>query len=68
MPRSKPGGPSSTQDNTSHHTSPNKHDASNVIASNPPMREVTGKPYNPKLPDHVTKHPNPVGRPKSPRY
>jgi hypothetical protein len=68
MPRSTPGGPSSTQDSLSHHTSPNKHDKGNVIISQPTGRQVTGKLYNPKLPDHVTKHPNPVGRPKNPRY
>lgn len=72
MARSKPGGPSKTQDNFSHHTSPNKAAARNVapgtIVSQPMSRQVTGKLYNPKLPDHVTKHPNPVGRPKNPRY
>jgi hypothetical protein len=65
MPRSKPGGPSSTQDSLSHHTSPNKADKSNVIISQPTSRPITGKLYNPKLPDHVVKHPRPVGRPRN---
>ena len=72
MPRSTPGGPSSTQDTASHHTSPNKAAGPQKPMPAPPKktgaREVTGALYNPKMPDHVTKHPNPVGRPKNPRY
>ena len=71
MPRSTPGGPSSTQDSLDHHTSPNKADKQNVVKNEiigqPTRREITGKLYNPKLPDHVVKHPNPVGRPRNPR-
>jgi len=61
---------SPTQDTASHDTSP-------VAAAAPqkPLtpikpalaREITGTIYNPKLPGHYLKHPNPVGRPKAPR-
>jgi hypothetical protein len=69
MPRSTPSGPSSTQDTASHHTSPTGK--VQTFVPKPPAascgREITGTPYNPKLPSPVTKHPNPVGRPRNPR-
>lgn len=59
---------SPTQDNTTHNTSP-------VQAAAPqkpiapvkikPAREITGTVRKFTLPDHITKHPNPVGRPKN---
>jgi hypothetical protein len=58
---------SPTQDDTAHNTSP-------VQAAAPqkpiapvkikPAREITGTIRKFELPDHVTKHPNYVGRPK----
>lgn len=71
MARSTPSGPSSTCDMMSHDSSPNAHAGPQKPMPKPPAknagREMTGTPYNPKMPDHVTKHPNPVGRPRNPR-
>lgn len=60
---------SKTQDNFSHHTSPatgQPQTPLTPIKPKPAARQVTGTIRTPTLPDHVTKHPNPVGRPKLP--
>lgn len=69
MSRSTPPGPSSTQDTASHHTSPKGNVQTPTPKALPAStaRPITGTVYNPKMPDHYTKHPNPVGRPRKPR-
>ena len=66
-PQPPPASP--TQDTADHHTSPVQAAAPQpqltpIKAAKPPYTG-TMRTYN--LPDHVTKHPNPVGRPKNPR-
>jgi len=54
---------------TSHHTSPypgNKQTPVTPISNS--ARQVTGTVSKRTVPMHVTKHPNPVGRPKAPKY
>ena len=70
MPRSRPGGSSSTQDDLDHHTSPREgpQPTHKYPGGGGQDEGRSGSVYNPKLPDHVTKHPNPVGRPRKPRY
>ena len=66
MATKEPSHKSLTKDERSHHTSPTgnkpQQDLTPVRA-----RTVTGTVRTPSLPMHVTKHSNPVGRPKAPR-
>jgi len=52
----------------SHHSSPEPGDVQTdpfgVVPTNVPVSGGSKK----QVPPHVTKHPNPVGRPKAPRY
>lgn len=62
----KPPPVSHTVDNYTHHTSP-----VSGPQPEPPMQLPAGAPgakltKMPDVPMHVTKHPNPVGRPKNP--
>jgi hypothetical protein len=65
--------PSSTQDNATHHTSPADPASVQVPLIKAPVktpniaRQVTGTVRRFSIPDHVTKHPNPVGRPRNRR-
>lgn len=63
---------SKTQDNHTHHSSPQGLKQVQAPIPAPPKkalpREVTGTINNRSMPDHVTKHSEPVGRPRSPRY
>jgi len=70
-----PAGPppqvSRTQDNYTHHSSPTPGNAQTQAPVPPPpasasRRVITGgPPKKVQVPMHVTKHPNPVGRPKN---
>jgi hypothetical protein len=58
---------SKTKDNFSHHSSPAGMKQTPMPIPVPPKKAVprtlTGTINNRSMPDHVTKHPNPVGRP-----
>jgi hypothetical protein len=56
---------SKTQDTASHHTSPNKADATQKPLT--PPKKIVKSTGSWKLPAYTTKHTNPVGRPKTPR-
>ena len=54
-----------------HHSSPEPGMVQTPYPKPPPAsggRQVTGTVKKHTVPPHVTKHPNPVGRPKNPRY
>jgi hypothetical protein len=55
------------QDTSTHHTSPNTGPQKRISVPLPAARSETPKPRKFDVPMHVTKHPNPVGRPKTPR-
>lgn len=57
-----PPAQSPTQDNYTHHTSPSPGDVQKHPT--PPQPGKTFIKKMPSVPMHVTKHPNPVGRPK----
>jgi len=62
---SKPPPVSKTQDNYTHHTSPNngpQQQAPEVVTAQAPRAKMR---VMPDVPSHVTKHPEPVGRPKN---
>lgn len=66
-----PPPPSPTQDNFAHHSSPTPGQVQTPMAPTPPVNNAPPKKNISKMPDvpmHITKHPNPVGRPKNPRY
>ena len=60
-----PPAQSPTQDNYTHHTSPAPGDVQKHPAPAQPGKTFMKK--MPPVPMHVTKHANPVGRPKNPR-
>jgi hypothetical protein len=65
-----PPPPSNTQDNYAHHSSPTPGNVQTPIAPRPSTNTLPPKKNISKMPDvpmHITKHPNPVGRPKNPR-
>jgi hypothetical protein len=72
IPVTPPPAAPPTQDNYDHHTSPAQADVTQTPLVRVPVknvaREITGA-IRPKItvPMHVTKHPNPVGRPRGPR-
>jgi len=76
-PATPPPTTSSTQDNYTHHTSPADPAGKQVplvkaapipqVPTAKVAREVTGTVRRPTMPDTVYRHPNPVGRPRSPR-
>jgi len=66
-----PPQPSSLKRPTSHHSSPYPGNEQTPYPTPPAKsggREVTGPVKKHTVPMHVTKHSNPVGRPKNPRY
>lgn len=62
-PAKAPPAQSPTQDNYTHHTSPTPGDVQKHPAPAHPGKTFIKK--MPSVPMHVTKHPNPVGRPKN---
>lgn len=69
MPKPPPFSP--RQDNFTHHSSPTPGNVQTPAPVNipvKPMRQVSGTVRKHTVPMHITKHPNPVGRPKTPRY
>jgi hypothetical protein len=69
-----PPPPSLTRDTYDHHSSPQDdvqtpmvpQPTTNISGSaRPGTRPVTGTVRTPQMPDHVVKHPEPVGRPKN---
>jgi len=58
---------SPTKDDTTHHTSPVGNVPQKPLTPIAP-RKVTGTVSKRVVPPHITKHPNPVGRPKAPKY
>lgn len=66
LPTAKPPPVSKTQDNYTHHTSPvhgPQPEPATVMPAKAPGATIKTLP---DVPMHVTKHPNPVGRPKAP--
>lgn len=63
---SKPPPVSRTQDNYTHHTSPVAGPQPEPPTQLPPGAPGAKFKTLPDVPMHVTKHPNPVGRPKAP--
>ena len=64
----QPPQPSSLRPAVPHHSSPVPGDVQTPVPKPPPKN--VQKPKISRMPDvpmHVTKHPNPVGRPKNPR-
>jgi hypothetical protein len=58
---------SPTTDNRTHHTSPNSGPQKPQPAPPPKNVRKIGSTSSFKLPEPLTKHPNRVGRPKTPR-
>jgi hypothetical protein len=66
-----PPPPSPTQDNYAHHSSPNPGNVQTPVPTPPPVNNLPPKKTIGKMPEvpmHITKHPNPVGRPKNAKY
>ena len=59
---------SPTQDNYSHHSSPSPGMQQTPYSETVPQNKNKKITKMPDVPKHITKHPNPVGRPKNPRY
>ena len=53
---------------TSHHTSPYPGNKQTPVIPTPPASNRVKISKMPSVPMHVTKHPNPVGRPKNRNY
>lgn len=62
---SKPPPVSKTQDNYTHHTSPVQGPQAEAPTELPAGRQGVKMKTLPDVPMHVTKHTNPVGRPKN---
>lgn len=60
--------PSPTKDNYAHHSSPTPGQVQTPVTPTPPANNSKRISKMPDVPPHITKHPNPVGRPKNPRY
>lgn len=63
-----PPQPSSLRKATPHHSSPTPGDVQKPFPKPPPANAARKISKMPDVPMHVTKHSNPVGRPKNPRY
>lgn len=67
MPKGPPQ-PSHLVKATPHHTSPAPGDVQTQTPPMAPVNPMRKMKKMPEVPMHVTKHSNPVGRPKNPRY
>lgn len=66
MSQQAPAQPSSLRPAVPHHSSPVPGDVQTPYAAPPNKQKKITK--MPPVPMHITKHPNPVGRPKNKRY
>jgi hypothetical protein len=59
---------SNTQDNFTHHSSPAPGNVQTPYSKTVPQNTTKKITKMPDVPMHITKHPNPVGRPKNRNY